>query len=615
MHNFSASNAELFDLKNNKRKDTMKDFVKMLLAVVAGMLIFSVIWVIMMFSFIGSVAALSSSDTPVIAKEGVLNMDLSNIVLSEQEQPFNFNGMFSKGTQPTSVGMWNAVQAVKMAAADPGIRFIYLRPDGISGGIAEIEEFRKALADFRLSGKAIVAFTENPSNASYYLASVADKVYVTGSKGGMNTLIGLSSQMYFLKDILDRLGVNMQLIRHGKYKSAGEMYIKSQISPENYEQNKVMISSIWNSWASQIATSRGIELSKLNELIDNLELNEPQDFVKYGLADDVLTREQRAQKLCTLYMTEDINAISFIPFEDYVAVKTTTPKFSTNQIAVIYADGEIVDGREVENVAGDRFAEIIASVREDDMVKAVVLRVSSPGGSVLASDKIRKELQLLKEKKPLIASYGNYAASGGYWISAGCDYIFSDATTLTGSIGVFSLIPDFGKTVKELAHVNVTSINSNKHSDMYSGMRALDKDEIAYQQKSVEHIYDEFTGIVAEGRDLRKTYVDSIAQGRVWTGADAIKIGLVDEIGGLEAALLKAANTVDGSESLDNFYIASYPAVQTTWEALLATFQGQSTPVIFAGTPLEAVEKAFRNVSMAQSGKAYARMENEYVIR
>lgn len=593
----------------------MKDFVKMLLAVVAGMLIFSVIWVIMMFSFIGSVAALSSSDTPVIAKEGVLNMDLSNIVLSEQEQPFNFNGMFSKGTQPTSIGMWNAVQAVKMAAADPGIRFIYLRPDGISGGIAEIEEFRKALADFRLSGKAIVAFTENPSNASYYLASVADKVYVTGSKGGMNTLIGLSSQMYFLKDILDRLGVNMQLIRHGKYKSAGEMYIKNQISPENYEQNKVMISSIWNSWASQIATSRGIELSKFNELIDNLELNEPQDFVKYGLADDVLTREQRAQKLCTLYMTEDINAISFIPFEDYVAVKTTTPKFSTNQIAVIYADGEIVDGREVENVAGDRFAEIIASVREDDMVKAVVLRVSSPGGSVLASDKIRKELQLLKAKKPLIASYGNYAASGGYWISAGCDYIFSDATTLTGSIGVFSLIPDFGKTVKELAHVNVTSINSNKHSDMYSGMRALDKDEIAYQQKSVEHIYDEFTGIVAEGRDLRKTYVDSIAQGRVWTGADAIKIGLVDEIGGLEAALLKAANTVDGSESLDNFYISSYPRAQTTWEALLSTFQGQRTPVIFAGTPLEAVEKAFRNVSTAQSGKAYARMENAYLIR
>ncbi len=596
----------------------MKDFVKMLLAVVAGLLIFSVLWVVMMFSFIGSVAALSSSETPVIAKEGVLNVDLSNIVLNEQSQPFSFSlspGMFSTEAQPTSIGIWNAVQAVKAAAADPGIRFIYLRPDGVSAGIAELEEFRKALADFRLSGKAIVAFTENPSNASYYLASVADKVYVTGSNGGMNTLIGVSTQMFFLKDILDRLGVNMQLIRHGKYKSAGEMYIKNSISPENREQTQEMISSIWNSLASQIAQSRGIELGKFNSLIDNLEINSPEDFVKYGLADEALTREQRVEKLCTLYMTDDIDNVSFIPFEDYVAVKTAAVKFSKDQIAVIYADGEIVDGNGSENVAGDRFAELIASVRANDAVKAVVLRVSSPGGSVLASDKIRNELKLLKEKKPLIASYGNYAASGGYWISAGCDYIFSDATTLTGSIGVFSLIPDFSKTVKNLASVNVTMIGSNSHSDMYSGMRALSRDEIAYMQESVEDIYDEFTEIVSEGRGLRKTYVDSIGQGRVWTGADAIEIGLVDEIGGLEAALLKAADKADGSVGLDNFQIVSYPSVQSTWEALLAAFQGQHAPVIFAGTPLEKVEQAFRDVTSAQAGKAYARMENEYVIR
>ncbi len=596
----------------------MKDFVKMLLAVVAGLLIFSVLWVVMMFSFIGSVAALSSSETPVIAKEGVLNVDLSNIVLNEQSQPFSFSlspSMFSTEAQPTSIGIWDAVQAVKAAAADPGIRFIYLRPDGVSSGIAELEEFRKALADFRLSGKAIVAFTENPSNASYYLASVADKVYVTGSNGGMNTLIGVSTQMFFLKDILDRLGVNMQLIRHGKYKSAGEMYIKNSISPENREQTQEMICSIWNSLASQIAQSRGIELGKFNSLIDNLEINSPEDFVKYGLADEALTREQRVEKLCTLYMTDDIDNVSFIPFEDYVAVKTAAVKFSNNQIAVIYADGEIVDGNGSENVAGDRFAELIASVRANDAVKAVVLRVSSPGGSVLASDKIRNELKLLKEKKPLIASYGNYAASGGYWISAGCDYIFSDATTLTGSIGVFSLIPDFSKTVKNLAHVNVTMIGSNSHSDMYSGMRALSRDEIAYMQESVEDIYDEFTEIVSEGRGLRKTYVDSIGQGRVWTGADAIEIGLVDEIGGLEAALLKAADKADGSVGLDNFQIVSYPSVQSTWEALLAAFQGQHAPVIFAGTPLEKVEQAFRDVTSAQAGKAYARMENEYVIR
>ena len=597
----------------------MKDFVKMLLAVVAGLLIFSVVWVVMMFSFIGSIAALSSSETPVIANEGVLNMDLSKIVLDEQSQPFNFNfslgsGMFSSEEQPTSIGIWDAVSAVKTAAADPGVKFIYLRPDGVSGGIAELEEFRKALADFRLSGKAIMAFTENPSNASYYLASVADKVYVSGSKGGMNTLIGVSTQMYFLKDILDKLGVNMQLIRHGKYKSAGEMYIKNSISPENREQTQEMISSIWNSLAGQIAQSRGIEAAKLNSLIDNLKLNSPEDFVKYGLADGTLTREQRVEKLCTLYMADDISGINFIPFEDYVAVKTAPAKISDNQIAVIYADGEIIDGNGSENVAGDRFAELIASVRGNDAVKAVVLRVSSPGGSVLASDKIRNELRLLKEEKPLIASYGNYAASGGYWISAGCDYIFSDATTLTGSIGVFSLIPDFSRTAKNLAHVNVTAIGSNRHSDMYSGMRPLSKDEIEYMQESVEDIYDNFTGIVAEGRSLRKTYVDSIGQGRVWTGADAIEIGLVDEIGGLEEALLKAAGEADGSETLDNFQIVSYPSVQTTLEALLAAFQSQHTPVIFAGTPLEKVEQAFRDVTTAQSGKAYARMPWQFVI-
>lgn len=592
----------------------MKDFVKTLLAVLAGLLIFSVVWVVMMMSFVGSMAALTSSQTPAIAKEGVLNMDLSNIAFCEQEQPMDFSAMLtSGGKQTVSIGLWNAVQAIKTAAADPAVKFIYLRPDGLNGGIAEIEEIRKALADFRQSGKAIIAFTENPSNGSYYLASVADKVYVTGSKGGMNTVLGLSSQMYFLKDILDRLGVNMQLIRHGKYKSAGEMYIKNHISPENYEQNHVMITSIWNSWAEEISASRGISVEKLNDLIDNLKLNEAEDFVTYGLADEALTREQRAEKICMLYMADSISDVSFIPFEDYVAAKTAAPKFSTNQIAVIYADGEIVDGRESENVAGDRFAEIISSVRDNDMVKAVVLRVSSPGGSVLASDKIRRELELLSDKKPLIASYGNYAASGGYWISAGCDHIFSDATTLTGSIGVFSLIPDFSKTAKELAHVNVTAINSHKHSDMYSGMRPLDKDELEYSQQSVENIYDQFTTIVSEGRGLRKTYVDSIAQGRVWTGADAIEIGLVDEIGGLEQALLYAAKSVDASAGIEDFYIASYPAAQTTWEALLASLQGGSaTPVIFAGTPLENVELAFRNISEAQTGKVYARMEYSY---
>ena len=593
----------------------MKDFIKMMLATMAGLLLFSVVWMLMMFSFIGSLAALSS-DTPVVPKEGVLYMNMSNFIIAEKENPMDVSALMQGNMKVKTLSLLNAIRALNMAAADPGVKFLYMRPDGVSAGIADLEEFRNAILKFRESGKAVISFIENPSNASYYLASAADKVYVTASKGGMNTVIGLSSRMFFLKDLLDKLGVNMQLIRHGKYKSAGEMYIKNQISKENFEQTQVMVSSIWNSLVDDIAASRNITPEAFNALVDNLSLVEPEDFVANGLADAQMSREERKQKICDLYMAENFSDVSFIPFEDYTIARTSNLNFSTNQIAVIYADGEIVDGDDdPQNVAGDTFAELIADVRANDMVKAVVLRVNSPGGSVLASDKIRKELQLLRESKPVVASYGNYAASGGYWISAGSGYIFSDATTLTGSIGVFSLIPEFGKAVKNLAHINVTSINSNRHSDMYSSMRPLDAAETAFAQQSVEHIYDEFTSIVADGRDLRKTYVDSIAQGRVWAGADAIKIGLVDEIGGIEDALLRAAFEADGSTSYDNFYIASYPAPQNPLESLLSVFDSAKKPLIFEGTPFEALERAFAPLKSAESGRIYARLPYEFVIR
>ena len=593
----------------------MKDFIKMMLATMAGLLLFSVVWMLMMFSFIGSLAALSS-DTPVVPKEGVLYMNMSNFIIAEKENPMDVSALMQGNMKVKTLSLLNAIRALNMAAADPGVKFLYMRPDGVSAGIADLEEFRNAILKFRESGKAVISFIENPSNASYYLASAADKVYVTASKGGMNAVIGLSSRMFFLKDLLDKLGVNMQLIRHGKYKSAGEMYIKNQISKENFEQTQVMVSSIWNSLVDDIAASRNITPEAFNALVDNLSLVEPEDFVANGLADAQMSREERKQKICDLYMAENFSDVSFIPFEDYTIARTSNPKFSTNQIAVIYADGEIVDGDDdPQNVAGDTFAELIADVRANDMVKAVVLRVNSPGGSVLASDKIRKELQLLRESKPVVASYGNYAASGGYWISVESGYIFSDATTLTGSIGVFSLIPEFGKAVKNLAHINVTSINSNRHSDMYSSMRPLDAAETAFAQQSVEHIYDEFTSIVADGRDLRKTYVDSIAQGRVWAGADAIKIGLVDEIGGIEDALLRAAFEADGSTSYDNFYIASYPAPQNPLESLLSVFDSAKKPLIFEGTPFEALERAFAPLKSAESGRIYARLPYEFVIR
>jgi protease-4 len=306
--------------------------------------------------------------------------------------------------------------------------------------------------------------------------------------------------------------------------------------------------------------------------------------------------------------------VKAIQFADYVKAKADMAKKTVKRIAVIYAEGNIVDGNAKQQVAGDRFAGLIEDVRKDPSVKAVVLRVNSPGGSVIASEKIKNELDLIREKGiPVIASYGDYAASGGYWISANCDKIYSNATTLTGSIGVFSMIPDISGTLKDLAHVNITAVNSNKHADMYGMMRPLDKAETDYMQASVERIYDQFTSLVAEGRGMTVEEVDAIAQGRVWTGAEALKIGLVDEIGTIEDAIRYAAFCIDGVESLDDVQVTAYPKPLTAMESLLETLIGDTS--IFADTPLENVEEAFRNWDASESGKVYARIPYEISIR
>ena len=473
-----------------------------------------------------------------------------------------------------------------------------------------VTEFRKALSNFRTSGKAVVSYIESPGNASYYLASVSDKIFMLPYDGSMNMFNGLSSQLIFLKDILDRLGINVQLIRHGKYKSAGEMFIRNSSSKENYEQNKEMVESLWSCFASEISQSRGISIDRLNEMLDNLELVFPKDWLENGLVDELVTREQLEQRLCDIYVAEKFEDVKGISLSDYAALKNTMNFKAKNKVAIIYAEGDIVDGNDKQNVAGDRFAGIISDIRKDTTVKAVVLRVNSPGGSVLAAEKIKAELDLLQERVPVIASYGDYAASGGYWISANSDKIYSDAMTLTGSIGVFSMVPDLGGTIRNKLHVNITAINSNTHSDMYTGMRPLDKAELNYMQASVENIYDKFTGLVAEGRDMTVAQVDEIAQGRVWSGVDALRIGLVDEIGTLEDALNYAALSIDGVTSLEDVQIAEYPKPQSTLEALLESFGG--TANVFADTPLEGVAEAFMNWESAESGKAYARIP--YVI-
>ena len=563
-------------------------FWKTVLAVIVGVILTAVLLMAFSVMILSSMAA-SATSQPTLPKEGVLWMDMSTFTVSEQASAPDPMALV-QGSSTETVGLLDAVRALRIAAEDPAVQYLYIKPEGYSGGFAALEELRKAIGDFRAGGKAVVSWLENPGTGSYYLASVSDKIYMTSYEGGTNQFFGVGTQLIFVKDLLDKLGVNVQLIRHGKYKSAGEMFIRNSASPENMQQNQEMIDSIWKTFADDIAASRGISVEKLNSLIDNLELNFPEDFLNAGLVDGLMTRKELEDKVAALAVKESIKDVKSIPFAGYVSAKVQANYKAKDKIAVIYANGDIVDsGR---GLVGSEMARTIAKVREDEHVKAVVFRVNSPGGSVLASEKIKAEIDLLRAEKPVVASYGDYAASGGYWISNSCEKIYSDATTLTGSIGVFSMIPEFSKTLKDIAHVNITSVTSSPHGDALSLMRPFDAAETAYMQASVERIYEKFVNIVAEGRSLEPDYVDTIAQGRVWTGADGLRIGLVDEIGTLSDALAYTAGLA-GNPDLAAWRIEEFPKPKTMMEQLKSYMGGnQSALKPYKDTPLESIVSA-----------------------
>lgn len=572
-------------------------FLKTLLASFLGCAIALFIAVLVCIGFIGSLALLGQSSAPVVPENGILKMDFKNVV-SERAVPVSAIALL-QGQNTGTTTIYDAIKAVERAAADPGVRFIYMEPDNFSGSISSLEELRNALEKFRASGKAIISFTQTPTLGSYWLASVSDKIYMAPYGSGM--ILGLGSQMIYFKDLLDEIGINIQLIRHGKYKSAGEPYIKSEMSPENRKQNEDMLNAIWDSIGEEIAQARGITVEELDSMINGLRLDSPADFMKYGLIDGTATKDEMTEKLCTLYEVEDEKDLSFIPFDDY-AISLVPKTVSKNKIAVVYADGEIVEGKSTENIGGDSFSKQLSEIRKDTTIRTIVFRVNSPGGSVSAAEKIKREIDLIKgQGRTVIASYGSYAASGGYWISANCDYIFSDATTLTGSIGVFSMIPDIGKVIKEKAHLNVYTIKTHEHADMFNMMRPLDAEEERYMQASVDTIYTKFTELVAQGRGMEVGYVDEIAQGRVWAGTEALEIGLVDEIGGLADAIEYAA-AVSG---YSDYEVVQYPKPKTQIEMLMEQFGGMDAML---ESPFE---NAYRNLEEV-SGKMYARLPWDY---
>ena len=585
----------------------------MTFATLTGLLIFCVALFMIIITAAGTILTVSST-TPAIPSEGVLKIDMASLTLTEQASEPDLTQLLQQnGEIIAPIGVLEAARAIDAAAIDPTIKYIFMKPDMVSGGFGHIEEFRKALEEFRKSGKAIVSYIENPTNGGYYLASVSDKIYMTSHLGCNSMFTGISSKMFFLKDILDKLGIGVQLIRHGKYKSAGEMYTRSSPSKENLQQNEELINSIWDTWAAQISCSRNITPETLNAMLEELELASSEDFLKNNLVDELVTGEQLKQKLADLYITDSYNNVKMIPLQDYSkmqsAIKTMKPK---TKVAVLYADGNIIEGDIKQQVAGDRYAGMIADIRKDTTIKALVLRVNSPGGSVLAAEKIKAELDILKESTPIVASYGNYAASGGYWISANADRIFTDASTLTGSIGVFSMIPNTGRMLEDKIGINVTTINSHSHADMFSLMRPLDMSEEAYMQKTVEDVYTRFTTLVSEGRDMPVAEVDAIAQGRVWSGVQATELGLADQTGCLKDAIVFAAFSIEGVESLADVDIVEYPKPRTTIDILLESLGTRAN--ILEDTPLENISEAFRAWNPNEGVKTYARIPYEIIL-
>lgn len=578
----------------------MKHFLKTVIGAIVGTIVALVLLIFIGIGIIGSIASSSESE-PVVPKKTILRIDLSTPVTEQAKDNFSIDFMSGNADMSSSISLLKAVKAIEAAAEDPAVSFIYMTTDGMTLSVQQMEELREALVHFRASGKPVISYSKTVSTHDYYMASVADKVIANTYADCM--FAGLSTTVMYFKDIIDRLGINVQLIRHGKYKSAGEPFIKNEMSAENREQYAVMLGTMWNTLTEGIASSREFSAEDFKYWVDELKIGSIQDAKDMGIVDELWFDDQVEDYLCTLFEVKKAKDLKFTSLKDYATVMVKQNLRVKDKIAVIYADGDIVMGDNKDGQIGDNFAKTIAKVRQDSTVKAVVFRVNSPGGSVQASAIIEREIALLKQVKPVVASYGVYAASGGYWISCGCNKIFSDRTTLTGSIGVFGLIPSFGAAIEKNLHIKTFEVSTSKHGALADAMNPLDKEEVAWMQNSIENVYSDFVGRVASGRNLDVAAVDAIAQGRVWAGGDALVLGLVDEIGSLNTAISYAASSVD----LEKYRIVEYPAVKTMFERLSEQLSKTSEVSV---TPLNSIEKASQWLMGVSEPVVTAKMEN-----
>jgi protease-4 len=528
----------------------MKQFFGAFFGSCLGILITGVVITLIVIASVASMfsdAINMKKDNGYTAKENtVLKINLDGDIKERSiENPFGDVDLGPFMPKET-LGIGDIIESLKFAKTDKNIKGIYLEVSNPVAGFATLEEVRNALLDFKKSGKFIYTYSEGYSQKAYYLATTADKLYLN-PEGGLE-IKGLSSQMMFFKKMLEKTGVEVQIFRHGKFKSAIEPFMLDKMSEANRAQVETYLGSLWNHMVNGMAKSRGMSSKDINDMANNLLIRSPQDAVKYKLVDELKYEDEVFSAIKKNIQIAETDKITFASLTDYTEANTNT-KLSKNKIAVIYAVGEIESGEgDDEKIGSERIAKAIKDARLDKDVKAIVLRVNSPGGSALASDVIWRETVLAQKAKPFIVSMGDVAASGGYYISCAADRIFAQPNTITGSIGVFGMIPNAQKALSEKLGITIDTVNTNKHSDVGTILRGATPDEYEYIQQSVEHIYDVFITKVATGRKTTKNNIDSIGQGRVWSGADAIKINLVDELGGINDAIAYAAKQAKVSD-------------------------------------------------------------------
>lgn len=550
----------------------MKNFLKYTLATITGIIISSILlFIILLAALSGMVASsekpVSISDNSVLVlKTGVPIPDRGN------QNPFAGFDIINKSFS-SNPGLNEILQNIDKAARDSKITGILIENGVSSSGWATTEEIRNALEKFKESGKFIISYSDYVMmQEGYYLSTISDRIYI--SPGAMIDFKGLSGEVMFFKDALDKLGVEVQVTRHGKFKGAVEPFILDRLSKENREQIKDYVGSIWNHVIETISKTRDIPGDKLNLIADDLSANIATGALENKLVDGLMFRDELIDTLKALSGTDKKDDLRFVSMTKYTRVPDTKKAVSVkNRIAVIYASGTIVMGKGKDNnIGGDNYSEVVRKERLDTTVKAIVLRVNSPGGNAVASELIWRELELAARIKPVIISMGNYAASGGYFISAPGTRIYASPTTISGSIGVFGLIPNTKKLLEQKLGITTETVNTNKYSDFPSVYRPMDSYEKETMQLGIEKIYHDFVSKVAAGRKMSTDSVDSIGQGRVWTGARCLKIGLVDELGGLKDAIKGAANLA----GIETFSIRELPVVEDPFTVLLNQLSGEA---------------------------------------